>query len=205
MASARPPKRGSFEKKLSFVDVDIRDWIRLSRSPSTEPYYSRSASQRFDDPTTSRAPDRFGALYVAEDLETAFAESVIHENSLYRAGRFEVSHGDLHARQAVSFRLPSSKGTSVLHFADLTGPGLKRLGLDAGLCSSPNYTIAQRWSRAIYDAAAHADGILYVSRQNTTGRCAAVFDRRTLLRRRARRLSAREIRALMEVFNVVAV
>jgi hypothetical protein len=205
MAPVRAPKRGSFEKKLRVVDVDIRDWVRLSRSPSTEPFYSTSASQRFDDPTTTPASNRFGVLYIAENLETAFAESVIHENSLFRAGRFEVSHGDLHARQAVSFGLPHAKGSSVLHLVDLTGAGLKRLGLDAGLCSSPTYATAQRWSRAIYDAAGGADGIVYMSRQNSTGCCAAVFDRRTLVRRRTRKLPALAVRALMTAFNVESV
>jgi len=50
-------------------------------------------------------------LYVGHTPDVAFAESIIHENSLFnvKTGRFEVAKADLHARSLVSFKHATKK------------------------------------------------------------------------------------------------
>lgn len=177
--SIREPIPGSFEHLLRVVSLPCEGWVRLTQNPPTEPYYSRSASKRFDDPSAP-AGSRFGVLYVAEDLEAAFCETLLHENSLFQGGHFVVSQADVDARKAIGFRAPSARK---LKLVDLTGAALKRLGLSNEISAGPDYQVTQRWAKAIHDARPDADGLKYVSRQNNRKRCFAIFDRAALRRR----------------------
>lgn len=52
------PKPGAFEHKLEEVRIAADSLLRLSRSPATEPYWSR-ARYRFDGPAAGE-PASFG-------------------------------------------------------------------------------------------------------------------------------------------------
>lgn len=91
----RAPSPGTFEDLVSIVEVEVVQLLRLSWSPRTEPYWGKAAIHRFDDPT-----GEFGVLYAGDCLETAFAESVIHDNARFDVGtrRFQVPAGEFGAR-----------------------------------------------------------------------------------------------------------
>lgn len=186
--------------RLRPASVAVAGLIRLSRRPVTEPYFARRAVYRFDDPEGARGAARFGVLYAACDPETAFCESVIHSgNALYRAGHWEVAEADLHSRHLVTFMRP---GAPTLRLADLTGAGLKAVGLSNDISAGADYTEPQVWAAAIHAHDPQWDGIRYVSRQNNTSHCYAVFERSGVVRDSAAAVPQDLIDALCSAFNV---
>ena len=173
----RTPSPGTYETLLEPVSVPVAKMWRLSKFASTEPYWSKRMAYRFDDPD-ARVSSRFGVLYVAQDLETAFCESIIHENALFKNGAFEVPLADLDSRELTCFK-HSAKTELVL--ADLTGAALKSLGLNNDISAGDDYDIPQQWARAIYVARVDMDGIRFMSRQNNGSYCYAVFERSGLI------------------------
>jgi hypothetical protein len=172
----RRPQAGTFEAQLQTVKVSTGDMWRLSRHPASEPWWSTNASCRFDDVAGAAGAARFGVLYVGHTPDVAFAESIIHENSLFvaKSGRFEVAKADLHGRSLVSFRHPTRKR---LNLVDLTGDALKKLGLNNDISAGARYRIPQLWSTAIHAARVDADGIRFRSRQLNSAYCYAIYDR----------------------------
>lgn len=198
----RRPDPGTFEHALKPVLVDLYRVFRLSTSPTTEPWFARAGAGRFDDPQGLHGTARFGVLYAADSVETAFGESVIHENTLFRRGRFELPKGAMERRQLVAFERPA---LPALNLVDLTGPALKGLGLNADLLSGDDYGASQEWAAAIHEAAPWADGVRYVSRQNPGGHCYAVFDRSGLDLGSYAALPAGLVDSLCGLFNAVRV
>jgi hypothetical protein len=198
----RKPDKGTFESHLTTITVPYVDMVRLSTSPSTEPYWAKRANYRFDDPTDPKAGPRFGVLYVADLLSTAFSESIIHEHAHFANGRFEVSVGELNSRQPTRYTHPTK---TALTLVDFTGAALKKLGLNNDLSSGDDYAIPQQWSKAVHDAQPIADGIRYVSRQNNASCCYALFDRSGMTAGAYRPLSDLEKATLCKLFNVVPV
>lgn len=186
------------------VSVDISGMFRLSKLPDTEPFFASQARYRFDDPAGASSKASFGVLYVGQDPETAFCESIIHGNSSWSEMRaaYEVSHADLRARSLVVFRHPTK---SALVLADLTGDGLKAIGLNNDISAGSAYGIPQQWAAAIHKAHPDVDGIRYVSRQNNDGHCYAVFNRSGLMRDSHIALPDDVLNSLCQKFNVVQV
>lgn len=195
----RTPDPGSFEAHLRLVEVPCREMVRLSLSGKTEPYWAKRAKYRFDDPSNTTWGARFGVLYVGSSLETAFCESVIHENSLFQKGAYEVPISELQQRQLTWYRHP---GKSQLQLVDITGEALKRIGLNNDISAGDDYTISQQWSKAIHDACPKADGLRYISRQLPNKFCYAVFERSQLVMDKWRPLEDGEIDSLCIEFNV---
>ena len=156
-----PPEPG-FERHLSPISVSARTLVRFSRFPASEPFWSSQARYRFDDPHPVQA-QRFGVLYVGDSLDTAFAESVIHESAFYDDGAYLIAQADLTARHLVTFTHPRRRR---LQLADLTGAALKAIGLNNDLSAGDDYRLPQQWARAIHQISRHWDGIRYVSRQH---------------------------------------
>lgn len=154
--------------KLGFVKKDARDFLRLTRHPDTEPYWGKAKRYRFDDPL-----EKFGITYVTEELEVAFAETIIHEVADFEDGRWIVPFDQIDRRWIMRYTRPQVQ----LTLLDLTGIGLKRLGLNNDVCSLGDYGFTQELSRAIHDQVPEADGIYYVSRQLNTSFAAALFER----------------------------
>ena len=126
-------------------------------------YFGRTARNRFDDPAGI-----YGVLYAARDPFGAFIETFGQET-----GNRTVGVGELKMRCLTEFY-----PVKPLSLVDLCGPGcLARIGADSRLFACSR-TVAQRWSRAIYD---HPDrlrvhGILYPARHNHTRSAVALFD-----------------------------
>lgn len=188
--------------RIKSINVLVTDLFRLSTRPATEPFFAKSGAYRFDDPSGIGGSANFGVLYVAQDPETAFCESVIHDNALYSGGSFQVSAAILNGRSLVCFQRPAKP---VLRLADLTGSGLKALGLNNDISSGEDYLKPQQWSAAIHNAAPALDGIRYVSRQNNRKYCYAVFDRSGVTRDSSAALTSDIVDSLCRKLNVLRV
>lgn len=197
----RPPDPGTFEKLLTIVTVPLGDVVRLSGSPTTEPYWAKRAKSRFDAPARVPKASRYGVLYAAPSVETAFCESTIHENSLFNNGAFEVALSELDRREITWYAHPTK---TELRLVDLTGAALKKLGLNADISAGGQYKMSKDWSLAIHEATTRrrVDGIRYSSRQHTGEYCYAIFERSGLTMRDHRPFTAMEKVTLCKKFNV---
>lgn len=143
---------------------------RVSRHASGEPFFGRSASSRFDDPTRARSK-RFGTCYLGLGLEVAIAETVLHDEMPVR-GRFEIAASELESRFCVRFA-----GGSPLTLADLTGTALKSLVGSSEISTIVPYDVPQRWSRALHAHPQVVDGLIYMSRHVNSQKAVVIFDR----------------------------
>lgn len=157
------------ELPLKVRRVSVTALKRIGRHDSGEPYFGRHAANRFDDPDK-----RFGTCYCGRQLDTAIAETVLHDE-VPEKGQFKIRQEDIEARYLVTFAAGDDDG--VLRLADLTGPHLKRLGGDNSLSAEQPYDMPQKWSAAVHAHPAKVDGFLYVSRQLNDKKAVVVFDR----------------------------
>ena len=107
----RLPEPGSFEDLLRPVRIEVASLVRLSRHPTSEPYWSTGV-YRFDDPDPDRA-GAFGTCYTASNIEVAFAESVIHESGRFVGGTYEVPAAAAMLCPPVTSRTASCLNSSV--------------------------------------------------------------------------------------------
>ncbi len=174
----RLPKPGTFEHLLTPVMVPVASLVRLSARPAGEPFYGRTGSGRFDAPHARSSAPPFGVCYAADSLETAFCESVLHENSAFDGAAHVIAATELARCRVVRFR--RTLGSADLKLVDLTGDALKKLALNNDLSSAANYAGPQRWAAALHHCDASLEGIRYVSRQRNSHYAYALFERSTL-------------------------
>lgn len=186
--------------RLRTVRVPLTELYRLSRSPASEPFWTAQAAHRFDSLSRS-----FGVLYCGDSPETAFAESVLHSGSDKwdeRMGAYLLSESELAARHLVTYAHPYKID---LRLADLTGAGLKAIGLNNDVSSSMDYRFTQRLSDALHDHDVELDGIRYVSRQHNRNCCYAIFQRSGVQYESRAVLSDELMRGLCDSFNVAVI
>ncbi len=186
--------------RLRTVRVPLTELYRLSRSPASEPFWAAQAAHRFDSLSRS-----FGVLYCGDSPETAFAESVLHSGSNKwdeRMGAYLPSESELAARHLVTYAHPYKTD---LRLADLTGAGLKAIGLNNDVSSSMDYRFTQRLSDALHDHDVELDGIRYVSRQHNRNCCYAIFQRSGVQYESRAVLSDELMRGLCDSFNVAVI
>lgn len=164
-----PPAADFAGLPLHVREVSVTSLRRIGRHGAGEPYFGRHAANRFDDPHK-----RFGTCYCGLQLDTAIAESVLHDE-MPEKGQFKIRQEDIDARYLVTFAAGSDHG--LLRLADLTGRHLKRLGGDNNLSAEYPYDVSQRWSAAVHAHLARVDGLIYVSRQLNDKHAIMVFDR----------------------------
>ena len=141
--------------------------LRFSRYSKDEPFFGRSGANRFDD-YRKRKP--FGTCYFGLTLNVAFAETVLHDEMPVRGG-FDIAVQELENRYVVSFT------GQPLRLLDLTGPTLKRLGIDPSLSTIIPYDLTQQWSVAVHQHKDQYDGFMYMSRHMNTEKAIVLFDR----------------------------
>lgn len=166
-----PAGFGSLEFPLEWLPPEARLW-RFHSSSHGAIYFGHEVLGRFDDPQ-----GEFGVLYAAQDIEGAFAETF---------GRLRDPR--LLTRRELGGRtLSLVTVTHAVALVDMRAEGLSRIGADARLTTG-DYTVAQRWSRAIWSRRPvtaeellarpyTADGLLYRSRHDPARDCVALFDR----------------------------
>lgn len=163
------PSRSLRTTLLPTVDVKIPSLHRISRYASGEPFFGFSAINRFDDCNRVKSL-RYGTCYCGFDLETAIAETVLHDEMPVR-GKFAISYSDFSSRYHLRFQ------GRTLRLADLTGLALKTLGGDGSISTVIPYRLPQLWSRAVHQNPLMVDGIYYMSRHLNDRPAVVIFDR----------------------------
>lgn len=64
-----------------------------------------------------------------------------------------------------------------LRLANLTGTALMLLNGNGEISGTTNYTLTQKWSRAVYDHPQQVDGLLYMSRGVNDSVAVVLFER----------------------------
>lgn len=120
--------------------------------------------------TRFSAPDNsFKVLYIARDLATAIAETIIRDRFEGRAKRV------LDLTEVSDWAFAEVSTTAPLTVLDLRTTGLLRLGVSTNAARAKSHAVGRRLSKALYERFA-IDGILYASRL-TAVECVAVYDR----------------------------
>ena len=168
MATLPRPSRHLARQRLPTVVVQACDLFRLSRYDSGEPFFGKSAANRFDDRAKTKAK-RFGTCYFGLSLEVAVAETVLHDEMPIR-GTFAIAAPEIEMRYLVRFN------GGALTLVDLTGTSLKALVGSSAISTATPYD-AQLWSMALHRHAQKVDGLLYMSRHVNNQKAVVVFDR----------------------------
>ena len=163
------PPRNLASIPISTVQVAPSRLFRISRFSSGEPFFGRSAANRFDDPDRTKSR-RFGTCYLGFSLAVAIAETILHDEMPFK-GRFEVAAQEIEQRYCVRFQ------GEPLTLVDPTGTALKALIGTGAISTTMPYDVPQRWSRALHRHPVGADGIVYMSRHVNGDRAVVVFDR----------------------------
>lgn len=125
-------------------------------------FFSRLASERFDDPSKE-----FGVCYLGWDFHAAFIESFRQRSRFKYVDEAEIAESSL-----VTVKIIKS-----LTLLDITGSGLAKLGQTAYLTSSQSYTESQMFSRRIYEHPNKIDGIFYRTRHDPDRLGIALYER----------------------------
>ncbi len=157
-----PPPSENFNTRELPIVCSRGTWYRLNAIGfSTSLYFDRSGKGRFDSSVQS-----YGILYVGNDIHVSWIECYGRTH-----GEKGVSEDTL--RQRNLYTIESQRP---LVFADVTGSGLVKMGVDSRL-SSGSYTVARQWAQAIHDHPQQVDGIRYRSRHDDGRYCLGIFDR----------------------------
>jgi hypothetical protein len=113
--------------------------------------------------------DSFRLLYIACNLATAIAETMIRDRFQGRAKRRFTQE------EVESWGVATVSATAPLRLVDLRTTGLLKLGVSTEAARGKVQTQGRKLSQAIYDRT-DADGLLYMSRL-TGMTCIAVYDR----------------------------
>jgi len=168
-APLKPPPSDLHDISLETVEVHVESLYRISKHASGEPYFGRSAGNRFDD--HSRPPSkRYGTCYLGLTLQVAIAETVLHD-LMPMGGHFVVSPDELESKQVVRFQ------GGILKLAKLTGTALKRIVGSSEISTTFHYDLPQAWAAALHAHPAKIDGLLYMSKQINDERAVVIFNR----------------------------
>lgn len=120
--------------------------------------------------TRFSCPDRsFRLIYIARDLPTAIAETIVRDRFEGATERI-LDHSEIEEWAVAEVSAPSP-----LVVLDLRTTGLLRLGVSTDAARAKAHHEGQQLSKAVYGAFA-VDGLLYSSRL-TSAECLAVYDR----------------------------
>ena len=136
-------------------------WFRLYPVGHDPLHFGRHPRGRFNAPA-----GEFGVLYLATDPFGAFIETYGQAT-----GVREITPAELAIRALC--RIATARP---LALADLTGPGLARIGADARLCTG-DHEISRRWALALWAHPGRIDGLVYRARHDPDCLSIAVFDR----------------------------
>ena len=145
--------------------------LRLAwADPASHLPFRRDARYRFDSPD-----GRFGVVYAAFDLDTAFVETLLRDKPASDAGPgVMLDYRDVRDRCVVTL---DTDGTArPLHLVRLYGDGLAALGTDTGIFSVDDYDTTRTWAASLHAHPARPDGIVYLSRFLAPRRSVVLFD-----------------------------
>ena len=120
-------------------------------------------------PIADTSGKRIPTLYAADRIKGALSETIFH--NMVAGG--VVLRAQLDNRCIREIQLAED-----LELANLTGNGLKRLGLNRGQlleCGAAHYSSTARWAEALHRDAADISGLVWVSRQFDTSKAIIIF------------------------------
>ncbi|PRD41721.1 RES domain-containing protein [Phyllobacterium phragmitis] len=147
------------------VRVRVDDYVRiLAREHANNPLGMGLGRTRFSSPR-----DKFKLLYLAQDVKTAIAETIIRD-------RFEGNSERLLLHEEFDrYSVTSVRNSRPLLLLDLRYEGASLLGVSTDAVRAKAQTAGRRFSQRVYDQT-NLDGIVYMSRI-TNKQCVAVYDR----------------------------
>ena len=149
-----PPPAGGHHKLQVLIVPAGTAWHRIvHRRHGTALHVGKEADARWNDPE-----GRYGVLYLADAVETAFAETFGHDTPQRHPPLAEKFVDRLELGERLLYRVTCHRA---LRIALLQGEGLARLNLDVGLLATIDYALLQRWSRWVYASPEALDGIRY--------------------------------------------
>lgn len=147
------------------VGIDVTGYLRImDAAHRVTPTGMGYGKTRFASPD-----DSFRLLYVAQDLSTALAETVIRDRYQGKQKR-ELLEEDI--EQSV---IASMVSLTPLKLLDLRTSGATRLGVPTNAVRGRAQQSGRRFSQHLYDTT-DVDGIVYMSRI-TNVECIAIYDR----------------------------
>lgn len=147
------------------VRVRVDDYVRiLAREHAATPLGMGFGKTRFSSPR-----DKFKLLYLAQDVKTAVAETIIRD-------RFEGKSERLLLQEEFDrYSITSVRNARPLFLLDLRFEGASLLGVSTDAIRAKAQAGGRRFSQKLYDQT-DLDGIVYMSRI-TNKQCVAVYDR----------------------------
>jgi hypothetical protein len=137
-------------------------WARFHAVSHAPLHFSMTATSRFNDPEGA-----FGVLYAADEFAGAFIETF--------GRRLDIRSITVSTLQTTA--VAEVNASRQLKLIDLASSGgAARLSADARLMSG-DIAVAQRWSRALWEHPAAADGLYYRLRHDPDQCACALFDR----------------------------
>ncbi|MGH2363222.1 MAG: RES family NAD+ phosphorylase [Chloroflexota bacterium] len=136
-------------------------FFRVENLTVDQPVF-RDSFYRFNAPN-----HEFLVLYLGASLDCAFIE------------KFGSSTGKnlVSVKALTGVHVLDIETVRRLVLADLTGPGLARIGADDRICKGDDYDLSQRWALGVHGHPRQVDGILYGARHDPSLRSVALFDR----------------------------
>lgn len=161
-ADQHPDPPSDFVSRDLLFRVTGQTWIRIHGVSQDPIYFGTTGRNRFDAPHAE-----FGVMYVGADLHCGLIETFGRSHSK------TITVSSLAVTGLAQIR--TSRDLQLIDLAE--SGGLARIGADARLCSDCDYSLTQKWSKAIYDHPASVDGIFFRSRLDPARFACAVFDR----------------------------
>ncbi|WP_291092660.1 RES family NAD+ phosphorylase [Hoeflea sp.] len=136
----------------------------LPRTHAATPLGLGLGKSRFSSPQ-----DKYRILYLAQDVKTAVAETIVRD-------RFEGTSDRYLLREEFDrYSIASVRGNRPLFLLDLRYEGANLLGISTDAVRAKAQSAGRRFSQRLYDQT-DFDGIIYMSRI-TNKQCLAIYDR----------------------------
>ncbi len=151
--------------KALTIGFSPRRFLRVMRAEHrANPLGVGPGHSRFSSPN-----DAFRLLYIAADIATAIAETIVRDRFEGRARRvLERSELDTRVMTMIGAKDP-------LALLDLRGAGLLRLGVSTDAARAKAHGDGQSLSQTLHETTT-LDGVIYASRL-TSRTCVAIYDR----------------------------
>jgi hypothetical protein len=147
------------------VGITPRAYVRVTpMAHAATPLGAGFGVTRFASPTKA-----FKVIYIAQDLTTGVAETLVRDRFQGRARR------KLLDVEAALWRMTEVSASAPLMLIDLRTTGLVRLGVSTEAARGKAHGQGRKLSQAIYDQT-DAQGLIYNSRL-TGGACICIYDR----------------------------
>ena len=156
------PPEDFAQRELPLMDFGGSLWRIYQCKYNSPIFFGKNVRNRFDAPQ-----GEYGVCYCSHDEYGAFVETFGRGQ-----GPNIVTQKALKSRSLIQIEVKEE-----LRLVDLTGAGLKRLGADNRIASGGNYDVTRKWSRAVHEHPVRSDGLLYLSRNDPSRLCVAVFER----------------------------